>query len=117
MHTVRVQDAPLYDAPGHAGMVMRRLQGREAGPGDKLWIGLSVIEPQGGTTHAASDLEKFYVVLTGELRVDTVLDGRNTTERLGPNDSCRIGPGESRKLTNEGAQPCSVLLVMPLVAA
>lgn len=115
MHLVRYEDAPPYEAPGHSGMAMRRLQGREAGPADTVWLGCSVIEPGGGTTLGASDAEKFYVVLEGELDVETVaLGGTRRMDTLHPRDSCRIAPGESRRLHNGGARPAIVLLVMPL---
>lgn len=113
MHLVRHHDAPTYNAPGHAGFAMRRLQGREAGPADTAWIGLSVVAPSGSTTLSASALEKFYVVLDGELDITGVLpDGRSRTETLRALDSCRIAPGEARRLVNHGECPARVLLVM-----
>ncbi len=113
MHLVRLDDAPAYDAPGHEGFAMRRLQGREAGPADTAWIGLSVVEPGGRTTLSASALEKFYVVVEGELEIIGVQpDGSTRTETLGVLDSCRIAPGESRGLLNRGGQVARVLLVM-----
>jgi mannose-6-phosphate isomerase-like protein (cupin superfamily) len=113
MHLVRQLAAPPYDAPGHEAMHMRRLQGREAGPSDSVWIGLSVIAPGGGTTLTASDIEKFYVVVEGELEVTTRdADGTHTVV-LTAMDSCRIAPGEARALRNRGALRATVLLVMP----
>lgn len=112
MHVVRIEDAPRYDAPGHDLMAMRRLQGREAGPADSLWMGLSVIEPGGGTTLGAAEVEKFYVVLEGELEVSTQGNAA-ATATLKPLDSCRIAPGEPRRLHNRTAMVCKVLLVMP----
>ena len=50
MHVVRFAEAPPYEATGHHAMRMVRLQGREAGPSDTLWLGVSRIEPGGGTT-------------------------------------------------------------------
>lgn len=114
MHVTRLDGAPSYEAAGHAGMAMRRLQGREAGPADTLWIGHSTIAPGGGTTLSASDVEKFYVVLSGALRIDASSALGESTARLAPLDSARIAPGEARRLTNEGTEPCVVLLVMPL---
>lgn len=114
MHLVRQGSAPRYDAPGHAGMVMHRLQGREAGPADTVWIGTSHIEPGGGTTANASGVEKFYVVIEGELEIRTGSGDVAQTAVLGTMDSCRIAPGETRELRNVSQQPCRVLLVMPL---
>lgn len=113
MHLVRQLAAPPYDAPGHEAMHMRRLQGRDAGPSDSVWIGLSVIAPGGGTTLTASDLEKFYVVVDGALEVTTRDTDGTHTATLGPMDSCRIAPGEARALRNLSARPVTVLLVMP----
>lgn len=114
MHVVPIAQAPSYDAPGHHAMAMRRLQGREAGPSDSVWIGLSEIAPGGGTTAAASGVEKFYVVLEGHVDVAAnTATGEASRARLGPLDSCRIAPGESRQLSNPGDRPCRLLLVMP----
>jgi mannose-6-phosphate isomerase-like protein (cupin superfamily) len=94
-------------------MAMRYLQGREAGPTNSVWLGLSVIEPGGGTTLSASAVEKFYVVISGELEITGQIDGRARKETLQPMDSCRIEPGEARQLANRSDRPASVLLVMP----
>ncbi len=115
MHLVRAGDAPPYDAPGHHGLAMRRLQGREAGPSGSVWIGLSVIEPGGRIDASASPLEKFYVVLDGTplLRTQGPGDAPATEARLQRHDSVRIAPGESREISNPGDSACTVLLVMP----
>jgi mannose-6-phosphate isomerase-like protein (cupin superfamily) len=113
VHVVEFEKAPTYEAPGHAKMSMRRLQGKEAGPTDSVWIGLSTIEPGGGTTASASEAEKFYVLLEGRLTVMAGQRDGRTTVLLAPLDSCRIAPGESRELRNESNEICRVLLVMP----
>lgn len=110
MNVVRIADAPSYEAPGHFEMSMARLQGREAGPADLLWLGLSRIAPGGGTTLDASGLEKFYVVVAGEV---TISNGPDTVT-LGPLDSCRIAPGEGRRLENRTDREAAILLAMPL---
>ena len=58
MNVVRIEAAPPYEAPGHDRMRMARLQGREAGPADTMWLGLSRIAPGGGTTLDAAAVEK-----------------------------------------------------------
>lgn len=113
MHVVRYADAPPYEAPGHFDMAMRRLQGREAGPSDQLWLGVSVIAPGGGTAMDASTIEKLYVVLDGEVTIVTA----DTEVTLGRWDSCRIAPGEGRALKNATDRPATILLAMPLAAA
>ncbi|HEX2727912.1 MAG TPA: cupin domain-containing protein [Beijerinckiaceae bacterium] len=110
MNVVRLDAAPAYEAPGHNLMRMLRLQGREAGASDVLWLGLSHILPGGGTTLDASPLEKMYVVLDGEVTIS------NGTEEvtLRTWDSCRIAPDEPRALANRTNRPATILLAMPL---
>ena len=110
MHVTRFEQAPAYEAPGHQDMRMLRLQGREAGPAEQLWLGVSHLLPGGGTTLDASATEKMYVVLDGEVAVS------NGAEEalLGRWDSCRFAPGEARQLSNRTNQPATILLAMPL---
>ena len=110
MNVVRLDAAPPYEAPGHNQMHMLRLQGREAGASDVLWLGLSQLLPGGGTTLDASPLEKMYVVLDGEV---TISNGREEVT-LRPWDSCRIAPEEPRALSNRSNRPATILLAMPL---
>ena len=113
MNVVRLDAAPAYEAPGHDQMRMLRLQGREAGASDVLWLGLSHILPGGGTTLDASPLEKMYVVLDGEV---TISNGADEVT-LRPWDSCRIAPHEPRALSNRTNRPATILLAMPLAPA
>jgi uncharacterized cupin superfamily protein len=110
MNVTRFHAAPEYFPPEHERMRCLRLQGKEAGPATQLWLGVSVIEPGGGTSLAASPLEKHYVVLEGELVVRTD-EGEAVLRR---HDSCRLAPGECRALFNASAQTAVVLLAMPL---
>jgi quercetin dioxygenase-like cupin family protein len=110
MHVNRFADLRPYDSPGHRDMRMLRMQGREAGPSDVMWLGVSQILPGGGIDPSASPEEKFYVVLEGSLVVETP-DG---TVELGPWDSCRIAPDETRSLKNVTNRTVTVLLAMPL---
>ena len=59
MNVTRFADAPEYVAPNDFGMRCLRLQGREAGPAEQLWLGMSLIEP-GGQTGLESPIEKHY---------------------------------------------------------
>jgi uncharacterized cupin superfamily protein len=110
MNLTRLADAPVYEPPNHTGMHCLRLQGREAGPSDALWLGLSHLLPGGHTSLEASAVEKHYVVLHGAVTVITD-DGAVT---LGVWDSCRLAPGEKRRLENRTNRPASILLAMPL---
>lgn len=109
MHVVRFGDAPIYQADGHHGTTLRRLQGREASPAQHLWIGLSEIAPGGEIAFAAAGDEKLYVVVEGCLHFESE-DGAAVLQRL---DSCRFAPLERRRIRNMGAEPALLLLAMP----
>ncbi|MFD1557224.1 cupin domain-containing protein [Paraburkholderia silviterrae] len=111
MNVTRFGDAPQYFPSEHFLMRCVRLQGHEAGPAESLWLGVSTIEPGGHTSMSASLLEKHYVVLDGEVWVETN-EGELALRRF---DSCRLAPGEPRALHNRSSQPAMVLLAMPLL--
>jgi len=111
VNVTRLAAAPTYDPPNHTDMRCLRLQGHEAGPAEALWLGLSHILPGGHTSLDASGVEKHYVVLDGAVTVVTE-DGEATLEAW---DSCRLAPGEKRRLENRTNRPASILLAMPLV--
>ena len=114
MHVTRLNDAPEYQAPNHFGMRCLRLQGREAGPAEQLWLGLSIIEPGGHTGLDPSPMEKHYVVIEGELTLVGQLNGGVAEEALlRAGDSCRFAPGEARQLVNRSPAVARVLLAMP----
>ena len=113
MNVTRLADAPAYHPANHDGMACLRLQGHEAGATDLLWLGLSHILPGGGTTLDAAPVEKFYVVLNGELTIRTETDEAVLTAW----DSCRIAANEKRALVNRTNRPVTVLLAMPHRAA
>ncbi|RQS14844.1 cupin domain-containing protein [Burkholderia sp. Bp8998] len=109
MNVTRFRDAPEYFPPNHFGMQCVRLQGREAGPAESLWLGVSTIEPGGHTTMEGAGVEKHYVVLEGRVCVDA--DGVEVD--LQAFDSCRLAPGERRALRNRSDRPARILLAMP----
>jgi quercetin dioxygenase-like cupin family protein len=105
----RFAEAKPYEAPNHWNMRGLRLQGFEEGGPQKLWVGLSHFLPGGGAGPDSSPLEKIYVVVAGEV---TVRCGGQEV-RLGPMDSCFIGPDEIREVKNEGNAVASMLVAMP----
>ena len=113
MHVTRIAAAPEYQAPKHFGMTCLRLQGKEAGPAEQLWLGLSVIQPGGHTGLDPSPMEKHYVVLEGELTLVGEVNGTQQEAVLHAHDSCRFATGEKRQLVNRSAQVARVLLAMP----
>ncbi len=114
MNVTRISDAPEYQAPNHHDMTCLRLQGREAGPAEQLWLGLSVIAPGGHTGLDPSPMEKHYVVIEGELTLTGEVPGQSAQSVvLRPLDSCRFAPGEKRQLVNHSNSVAKVLLAMP----
>ncbi|MBS0426489.1 MAG: cupin domain-containing protein [Proteobacteria bacterium] len=113
MHVTRFDQAPVYEAPRHFDMRCLRLQGKEAGPSEQMWMGMSQILPGGHTGLDGSPMEKLYLVLEGRLTVIGELDGQTEEQELGPYDSCRFAPGEKRQLVNRTSRPVLVALVMP----
>ncbi len=111
MHVTRLAEAPAYFPPEHHDMRCLYLQGQEAGPSDTLWVAMSQILPGGHTALTASPVEKMYVVIQGELTIETA-DGETT---LSPLDSCRLAPNEGRALKNKTNTPVISLLIMPLL--
>lgn len=109
MQVTRYSEAKSYEAAEHFDMRCLRLQGKEATQTDTIWIGLSHLLPGGRTSLAASPLEKIYIVVAGEVTVETV----SGSVSLGPLDSCRVAPGEARALVNRTNAPASILLAMP----
>ena len=112
MNTTRFAQAPAYFPANHEGMHCLRLQGQEAGPSDVLWLGLSHLLPGGGTTLDGSGVEKFYVVLEGEVTIITE-EGEHSLRKF---DSARLAPNEKRALKNKTNAPASILLAMPYAA-
>jgi quercetin dioxygenase-like cupin family protein len=108
MHVTRHAQAAPYSARGHFDMVGLRLQGMEASPSQHFWVGLSTFQPRGGAESSASDAEKVYVVLSGEITI--VTDAGEIT--LGALDSCHLAPGERRSIVNRSDAPASMLVVM-----
>ena len=109
MQVTRYQEAKPYEAAEHYDMRCLRLQGKEATETDTIWIGLSHLLPGGRTSLTAASVEKIYIVVAGEVTVETV----SGTIVLGPLDSCRVAPGEARALVNRTNAPASILLAMP----
>lgn len=109
MQVTRYSDARPYEAPEHYNMRCLRLQGKEATRTDTLWVGLSHLLPGGRTSLKDAAVEKIYIVVAGEVTVETPTE----TVTLGFLDSCRLAPGEARALINNTNAPASILLAMP----
>ena len=84
------------------------LFGAEAGGSKALIAGVSHFLPGGGAGPDASPPEKVYYVLAGELTV--IVGGKETVLRK--NDSCYIGPNESREIINRGNDVCTIFVAV-----
>jgi uncharacterized cupin superfamily protein len=109
MQVTRYQEAKPYEAAEHYDMRCLRLQGKEATETDTIWIGLSHLLPGGHTSLKDAAAEKIYIVVAGEVTVETSVG----TVTLGYLDSCRLAPGEARALSNRTNGPATILLAMP----
>ncbi|CAN1560499.1 Cupin 2, conserved barrel [Rhabdaerophilaceae bacterium] len=108
MHVIRYPDAIPYEAPGHHNMTMLRLQGREAGPSETMWLGMSHLAPGARIEASSAPEERFYLVLEGEIEVSNGVE----TCVLGKWDTCRIGPNETRMVRNTTQSPAVTVLAM-----
>lgn len=109
----RFEEAAVYEAPNHCGVVGLRLQGYEAGGPVNQWLGYSQYLPGGGAGPDATPFEKVYLVLEGAMTV--LVAGREVV--LGALDSCTIAPGEVREIVNRSNHVCKMLVVLPYPAA
>lgn len=110
MQVTRYREAKPYEAAEHYDMRCLRLQGKEATETDTIWIGLSHLLPGGHTSLKDAAVEKIYIVVAGEVTVET----STGTVTLGYLDSCRLAPGEARALLNRTNEPATILLAMPI---
>jgi quercetin dioxygenase-like cupin family protein len=108
MQVKRFSEAKSYEALNHRGCATLRLFGAEAGGSQSLIVGVSHFLPGGGAGPDTSPPEKVYFVLAGELTV--IVGGKETV--LKKNDSCFIGPNESREIVNRGNELCSILVAI-----
>jgi mannose-6-phosphate isomerase-like protein (cupin superfamily) len=108
MEVKRFAEAKAYEAPNHRGYSSLRLFGLDAGGPKQFVVGLSHFLPGGGAGPDASPTEKVYVVLSGELTV--IVAGKETVLRS--NDSCFIGPNESREIINRGNDVVTMMVAM-----
>ncbi|MFL6947545.1 MAG: cupin domain-containing protein [Xanthobacteraceae bacterium] len=104
----RFKEAKPYEAPNHRNYSSLRLFGAEAGGPEQFVMGLSHFLPGGGAGPDASPTEKVYVIIAGELTV--IVDGKETV--LKANDSCFIGPNESREIINRGNDVVTMLVAV-----
>ena len=108
MEVKHLSEAKPYEAPNHRGYSSLRLFGLDAGGPKQFTVGLSHFLPGGGAGPDASPPEKVYYVLEGELTV--IVGGKETV--LKKNDSCYIGPNESREIINRTNEVCTIFVAV-----
>jgi mannose-6-phosphate isomerase-like protein (cupin superfamily) len=104
----KLSEAKEYVAPNHRACTTLRLFGAEAGVSKGIVAGVSHFLPGGGAGPDASPPEKVYYVLEGELTV--IVGGKETVLRK--NDSCYIGPNESREIVNRTNEVCTIFVAV-----
>lgn len=100
--------APPYQPPLHQDVQAVRLQGHEAGPTSRFWVGRSRYLPGGRADQAPAAEETVYVVLAGQLVLTA--EGKDTVLREG--DSVHLPKGTVRSLENRSGQDASLLVVI-----
>jgi quercetin dioxygenase-like cupin family protein len=108
MRVTRADQAPPYAPPLHQGVDAVRLQGMEAGPTERFWVGLSVYAPGGFADTAPTAEETVYVVLDGEL----ALHAEGAVQTLRAGDSVHLPKGTVRSVRNESGAPARLLVVI-----
>ena len=104
----RLAAAPPYHPPLHDNVAALRLQGHEAGPTQRFWVGLSYYLPDGRADRAPTREETVYVVLDGELTVSTPA----SIGTLGPYDSVHLPKGTEREIRNHTNRPATLLVII-----
>ncbi len=108
MEVKRFAEAKQYQAGNHRACSTLRLFGAEAGGPKQLVVGVTHFLPGGGAGPDASPPEKVYFCLAGEITI--IIGGKETV--LKANDSCFIGPNESREIINRSNDVASILVAI-----
>ena len=108
MQVTKFKDAKRYEAANHVDVSALRLQGAEATKTSTFWTGVSHYLPGGKAEKSASDYERVYMVLDGEITVTT----DQGTIVLGAMDSVHIAPKEMRIVENRANTVCTMLVIV-----
>lgn len=108
MHVTHDADAVPYQAPGHHGMRMRRVQGHEVTPLAGVWSACLDLGPGGRVEPKASRAGKLYLVTEGRVR----FRGGALTVELGPGDTAFVLPHEEREFQEAAGANARMYLVM-----
>ena len=108
MQVTKYKDAKRYEAANYFDVSALRLQGQEATKTSAFWCGVSHYLPGGRAEKSASDFERVYMVLDGEITVTT----DQGVVVLGPMDSVHIAPKETRTVVNNSNHVCTMLVTV-----
>ena len=104
--------APAYRAPLHEGVITTRLQGHEAGPTDRFWVGHSTYPPGSRALTSATVAETVYVCLAGELDLTVEEQGATWTQTLGAGDCAHLTEATVRSVVNTSEQEAELLVIV-----
>jgi len=110
MRVTRFEKAPAYNPPLHTGVDCKRLQGVEAGPTERFWVGLSTYHPGGAAQMSPTMEETIYTVLEGEL----VVTAQDSSQTLRKYDSVHLQKGEQRSVENRSSAPATLLVAIAI---
>jgi glyoxylate utilization-related uncharacterized protein len=108
MHVTRFHDARPYEAKRHHAMSAVQLQGGAESTTRFVSLGLSHFLPGGGAERSASETEKIYLVLAGEITILTDA-GEQVLHAM---DSCLLSPGEARAIENRGKHVATMAVIL-----
>jgi quercetin dioxygenase-like cupin family protein len=97
VNVTQFSGAKSYEAANHHGCEAVRLQGAEVSPVTSFWLGVSNFAPGGGADWDTTSAEKVYLLLEGEVTVET--EDQSVTLRA--KDSVFLAANERRRIINE----------------
>ncbi|RFA18856.1 hypothetical protein B7R25_14020 [Subtercola boreus] len=107
MRVTRLADAEPFAPVGHEGVGPVRLQGGSTTPTTDFTVALSHYLPGGKAELAPQEFETVYVVLSGEL----VMESDGDEQAVGPHDSVHFTPGTMRTVVNRTHLPASMIVI------
>jgi glyoxylate utilization-related uncharacterized protein len=108
MQVTKFKEAKRYEAANHFDVSALRLQGADATKTSTFWCGISHYLPGGKAEKSASDFERVYFVIEGEVTVVT----DQGTAVLGAFDSVHIAPKEMRFVENRSNSVATMLVIV-----
>lgn len=106
---VRKEEATVYEAPGHYGVIPTRLHNPQDVNDGRMICGLSHFEVGGGCKFGSNQLESIYYIISGTMDLECE-DGTKTTLHAG--DTFHCGPGTKKGIQNNGTTVCQMLVCL-----